>query len=194
MSSIEQNIILLFNISNELLNKLNILDEKVSQLNEKVLNIEKKIDIVLPILNNEMIIENLKELKREDLNYNKDKVLKALEYRDYRAVISIFRDIYKIEDSNGKNMYPIKIIGKRSFKYYENNKWNSDLYGYHSMNIICLNIQNLFMKYNEYDPKNNDIFLLNQKFIYKLSDDKYKKSIFKNIVEEIRINTVQIEA
>ena len=193
MSSIDENIILLFNISNELLNKLNTLDEKVNKLNEKMLNIEKKIDIVLPILNNEMIIENLKELKREDLNYNKDKVLKALEYRDYRSVISIFRDIYKAEDPNGKGMYPIKIIGKRSFKYYENNKWNSDLYGYHSMNIICLNIQNLFMKYNEYDPKNNDLFLLNQKFIYKLSDDKYKKSIFKNIIEEVRINTVQVE-
>ena len=49
------------------------------------------------------------------------------------------------------------------------------------------------MKYNEYDPKNNDLFLLNQKFIYKLSDDKYKKSIFKNIIEEVRINTVQVE-
>jgi hypothetical protein len=58
--------------------------------------------------------------------------------------------------------------------------------------IICLNVQNLFLKYNSLDDDeeiSGEDFLLNQKFICKLSDEKYKKEILKSIIEEVRINS-----
>ena len=171
---------LLFNVSNEILNKIN-------NLETRIINMEKKLDIVLPLINDDICIEHLKELKQENLDVEKVEVLKALNYRDYRSVIYIFRHCYK-NKLNEKYSYPIKITGKRSYEYYFNNKWNPDLYGYHSMNTICLNIQNLFINFNDINYIDIEDFILNQKFIYKLSEDKYKKDIFKNIIEEVRIN------
>ena len=43
-------------------------------------------------------------------------------------------------------------------------------------------------KYNNIDNLSNEDFLLNQDFIYKLSNEKVKKDIFKSIIEEVRIN------
>ena len=172
----------LSNISIEILDKINKLDERIT-------SVEKKIELVLPLLNNNISMENLKELKNEELEINKNEIIRALLFRDYRSIIHIFRIFYK-NKLNEKYSYPIRITGKRSYEYYCNNKWNPDLYGYHSMNIICLNIQNLFIKYNDIDEMGYENFILNQNFIYKLSDEKYKKNVFKNIIEEVRINNL----
>jgi hypothetical protein len=140
----------------------------------------------------EVNIDGLVNLKLEKLDVSKDDVFKFMGYRDYRAVICIFRLIYK-NKTNQEYVYPIRISGKRSYDYYNNGKWNPDLYGYHIMNTICLNVQNLFLKYNTLDDEDEEIsgedFLLNQKFICKLSDEKYKKEIFKSVIEEVRINS-----
>jgi hypothetical protein len=69
-------------------------------------------------------------------------------------------------------------------------KWNPDLYGHYSTSIICSNIQNLFTKYNNIEDFDSDDFIINQQFICKLSDEKYQKSIFRNIIEEVRINNL----
>lgn len=172
----------IFNSSNEILNKLNNIEERLTI-------VEKKIDLVLPLLKDDVSIENLKELKNEDLIINKEDVLKAMEYRDYRSLIYIFKLYYK-NKLNERYAYPIKITGKRSYEYYDKNKWNPDIYGYYSSNVICLNIQNLFIKFNEYEKVGAENFLLNQKFIYKLSDEKFKKCMFKSIIEEVRINNI----
>jgi hypothetical protein len=46
------------------------------------------------------------------------------------------------------------------------------------------------MKYNVIDEEyiSYEDFMLNQYFIYKLSNDKYKREILKHLTEEIRIN------
>ena len=178
----------LFNISIEILNKLTIIDDKLNNFEGRILNIEKKLDLNVLLLSN-CEIEDLKELKKENLEIDKKDVIKALSYRDYRAVLNIFRLYYKNKDNN-KYAYPIRITGKRSYEFYDNKKWNSDLYGHFSIDIIMLNVQNLFIKYNNIDEMDSNEFFLNQKFIMKLSDDKYKKEIFKHIVEEVRINNI----
>ncbi len=133
----------------------------------------------------------LKELKNEPLELNTEIVIKALTFRDYRSVIYIFREYYKIK-SDKKYSYPIRIISSKSYDFYENGKWNKDLYGYISMNTLINNIQNLFIKHNNLENEilSQDDFLLNQDFIYKLSTEKYKKDVFKNVIEEVRINTL----
>lgn len=177
----------LFNILDKILNKINTLDERLT-------NMEKKIDLVssLAVLpaNNNICVENLKELKKENLICEKNNVFEALKYRDYRSIIYIFKHFYK-NKSNENCAYPLKIKGKRSFEYYDNKKWNHDLYGHYSINVIFLNIQNLFIRHNILDSEiTSEDFLLNQEFISKLSNEKYKKDIFKNIIEEIRINNI----
>lgn len=171
----------LFDGQTEILNKL-------ESLEKRIINIEKKIELTTK---DDGVVEDLIELKRENIDINKSDALKALSYRDYRAILYIFRQYYK-NKTNVKYSYPIRIIGKRSFDYYANSKWNNDLYGHSSMNIIVENIQNVFIKYNDLD--NGDVsdedFMSNQQFICKLSDEKYRKDIFKNIIEEVRINNI----
>lgn len=160
-----------------ILKKLNFLEEKINKI-----ELSKKI-----VKNSELIIEDLVELKNIDIDIDEETTLKALSYRDYRSVMIIFKIYYK-NKINVNYSYPIKIISKRSFEYYANSKWNPDLYGHYSTNTICLNIQNLFIKYNNLENISTEDFMLNQDFIYKLSNEKYKKELFKYIVEEVRIN------
>jgi len=167
------------NISNKL-----ILD-KLNNLEDRIIKIEKKIETKSS--KNEIIIENLKELKREDLDISKEEVLKSLSYRDHRSITYLFKNIYR-NKMNEINIYPIKLSGKRSIEYYNKSMWNNDPYGHYSINIIFKNFENLFIKYNNLDNVDYDNFIMNQNYINKLSQDKYIKQIFKNIIEEIRIS------
>ena len=180
-------------ISSELSNGMNKLnekfDDKMDMLEKRILNIENKLNIPNQEFEQKEI-QNLVEIKSEILDIDKKEIFKVLKYNDYRALIYIFKLYYK-SNKNSKYLYPIKIISARSFEYYFNGKWNKDLYGNHIINVICGNIQNLFLKYNSLDDTDNisyDNFILNQSFIQKLSDEKYKKDILKHIIEEVKIN------
>jgi len=161
----------------------------LESLDKRITDLEKTIDKQLKDESGDF--SYLTELKNEALELKPEIVIKALTFRDYRAVIYIFREYYKIK-SDKKYSYPIRIISSKSYDFYENGKWNKDLYGYVSMNTLINNIQNIFIKHNDLDNElvSQDDFLLNQDFIYKLSTEKYKKDVFKNIIEEVRINTL----
>jgi hypothetical protein len=157
---------------------------KLDNFEKRIIDLEKS----MRCYGNENI-QDLKELKYEELYIDKSDVDKALLYLDYRSIVYIFRLIYK-NKSNNDYVYPLRITGKRSYEYYHNNKWNPDLYGHHSMNVICKNIQDLFLSFNTMENYNIEKFMANQAFIFKLSNDKYKKDVFKNIIEEVRINNI----
>jgi len=176
----------IINISSNISESNKLILNKLDSLEQRIIKIEKKIETKPS--KNEIIIENLKELKREDLDISKEDVLKSLTYRDHRSITHLFKLIYR-NKMNEVNIYPIKIVGKRSIEYYNNSIWNNDPYGHYSINIIFKNLENLFIKYNNLDNFDYDNFILNQNFINKLSQDKYIKSIFKYIIEEIRISS-----
>ena len=163
----------LFNICEKILNEMNKLSERINIIDNKLNN--------KSIKNDTISIEDLKELKKEDLIINEKDILSALQYRDYRSILRIFKIYYK-NKLNNNFPYPIKIVGKSSCEYYCNNKWNSDSYCYHAREVIFYNIQNLFIKYNILDKICTEEFLLNQEFIIKLSNEKFQKNIFKNIL------------
>ena len=178
----------------EIINELNSLSikilDKINSLEDRIKKIEKKIDMINnKNITNQIIEENIIELKLEDLNINNEDTIKAIQYRDYRSIMYIFKLYYKTK-TNETYSYPIRIMGKRKFSYYDKKQWNNDPFGHHIINVIFQNIQNLFIKYN--DMELNDIscedFVKNQTFICKLINDKYKRDIFKNIIEEVRIN------
>jgi len=184
-----------YNMDNETTNKI-ILEKilsiisKTSNTQEEILNklenFELRISNIEKSIKNNSI-EGLKELKYETLIVDNEEINKALNYCDYRSIIHIFRIIYK-NKNNSNYLYPIRITGKRSYEYFDNNKWNPDLYGHHSINVLLKNIQDLFISFNNVENYSIDKFMENQIFIFKLSVDKYKKEIFKNIIEEVRIN------
>jgi len=116
--------------------------------------------------------------------------MKALVNRDYTSILMVFRQYYK-NKNNTKYIYPIKVVSSRKYEFYYNGKWHDDLYGDITRKTIMRNIQNLFIKYNIMDDINITMedFVMNQEFIYKLSDDKHKKDLFKHITEEVKINS-----
>jgi hypothetical protein len=205
----------IFEDQKNILDKINLLDERMLCIENAMINIK----VSSNSKNTDTNIDGMVNFRIEKLNVDKDDVIKFMSYRDYRAIICIFRLVYKNKANSAQPgrafsdvgpidlqkivsttkegmiseyVYPIRISGKRSYDYYNNNKWNPDLYGHHIMNTICSNVQNLFLKYNTLDDEENidgEDFLLNQKFLCKLSDEKYKREIFKSIIEEVRINS-----
>ena len=51
-------------------------------------------------------------------------------------------------------------------------------------------MENLFIKINVIEKVNIDNLLANQEFIYKLSNDKYKRILLPFIIEEVRLNNL----
>jgi predicted RNA-binding protein Jag len=134
-------------------------------------------------------VEKIIELKLEKLNISDEDGHIAMQYRDHRTVLYIFKKYYK-NKVNSQYAYPVRIISKRSYDYYHDGCWNSDLYGKELINILCTNIQNLLIKLNILDNKKitMDSFIVNQMFIKKLSDDKARREYLKHIIEEVRVN------
>lgn len=182
------NMKLLEQINNISSNQKLLLD-MVIKLDERIKNIENRLVSKNKIKDDPSLYQDLIELKVENIVYDNNDAIKALFYRDFRSILIIFRSYYKCKTSSNYS-YPIRIIGKRTYEYYLNGKWIPDPHGHYSMKTICNNIQNLFIKVNDIDNKNinQDNFLLNQEFIYKLSDEKTIRNIFKSIIEELRIN------
>lgn len=192
----------ILNISSKIKEDQENIINKIELLEKKMILIENKVDLSIAIakksknlsgLLNTEPDDNIVELKRETINVSENDIVKALNYRDYRSVIYLFKVFYK-NKINKNYTYPIRIIGKRSYEYYANNRWNSDLYGHFIMNTICQNMENLFLIINNLDDYGDLIdeedFIPNQNFINKLSAEKYKKEIFRSIIDEVKLNTL----
>ena len=170
--------------------KFNKFEQKIINLDNKISHIENK----LKSSNNTNYTEfddneELKELVKDcSINIDKDIVLRALSYRDYRTVIILFKNYY-LNENNKFNKYPIKVVGKRTYEYYLNKRWINDPYGHYIKHTVLLNIQTVLIRYNNNDYiKDYDNLIMNQDFIYKLTEDKFSKNYFRHIIDEIKNN------
>ncbi len=187
------------NISSILIKHQEEMIAKLDLLMKRVDNIEDNIQKIIILKENKIektdeskIVkteEKIIELKLEKLNISDEDGHIAMQYRDHRTVLYIFKKYYK-NKVNSQYAYPVRIISKRSYDYYNDGCWNSDLYGKELINILCTNIQNLLIKLNILDNKKitMDSFIVNQMFIKKLSDDKVRREYLKHIIEEVRVN------
>ncbi len=169
---------------NTLVEKMETMMNKIINIEDRLTKLEHNSKINFTEIDGEIV--TIKELKLERLDIDEDVVLKALVYKNYQSIIYIMRHYYRTTRGN-KVFYPIRVKSKRNFEYYLNNQWLSDSYGHYITKVICNNIQNLFLRYNDFSNKKikeEDLYL-NQQFILKLSEDKYKKEIFKHIVDEL---------
>jgi hypothetical protein len=175
-------------LSNIFLDNIKKIDSKVDNILIRVKNLENKIEYIETSKNNPDL-KRLKDFKLEDLDVPNENILKALNYKDHRSILNIFKLCYK-NHLNPKYSYPIRIKGQYLYEYYLNDEWVPDLYGRSIINILCKNIEKLFIKNNIIENVEPNTLILNQEFIYKLSDDKFKKSILVHIAEEIRISNL----
>ncbi len=173
----------------------NTIIDKMDSMYTRIINIEDRISrLEINTRTNLTEIEGeivtIKEIKMERLDIDENSVFKALIFNDYRSVLSIFKLYYR-SVKNGKVFYPIRIRSKRNFEYFLNNNWIYDAHGHYISKVIVSNIQTLFMRYNDILNKKltQEEWLLNQKFITKLSEDKVKREMFKHIVDEIVTST-----
>jgi len=168
---------------NEYDNIINLIQIKLNQLDTKINNIESH----LMLFNKEnKQEENIVELKKELLNISNEIIEKAIVFKDYRTVLALFKYYYKTK-TNEINKYPIRIKSKRVYEYFNNNQWISDNNAHYIKHTLFMNIQTILYKYNNMDiVKDIDDIYNNQVFITKLSDEKYKRDIFKHIVDEIQ--------
>lgn len=167
----------------ELSDKVNLLDKKVSNLecNLQLLSKSNK-----EHNNNEISNSGIVELKKESIEIDNENIKKAILYKDYRSILYIFKIYYK-NKTNSISQYPIKMKSKRIFEYFNNNQWIVDNNAHYIKNTLFMNIQTIFYKYNNLDNITDvDDLYSNQIFINKLSDDKYKRELFKHIVDEIQ--------
>lgn len=149
-------------------------------LNQNIFNINHTLNNLNQSVNSNIIIN----LVKEEMNIKHEDIKKALVYKDYRTILYLFKLYYK-NKSNKENVYPIKIKGKRTFEYYNNN-WIHDANAHYIKNTLFMNIQTELYKYNNLDNINDvDDIYNNQVFINKLSDDKYKRDVFKHIIDEV---------
>jgi hypothetical protein len=175
-------------LSNNFLESITKIDEKIDEIILRVSKLENKVQIIEHNKNNNDT-RKIKELRVENIELPDFDVIRALNYKDHRSILYIFKLYYK-NKLNLKHAYPIRIKGQRSFEYYSNDEWVPDLYGNNIMNIICKNLENLFIKYNVIEKIDIDNLLSNQEFIYKLSNDVYKRKLLPFIIEEVRQNNL----
>lgn len=171
-------------MNGEIFRKLDMISNRIERIEERLTHIEECQKYSYAEFNGEII--KIKEIKQESYGISDQDVLKALIYKDYRSVIYIFKLQYR-SIQGGKIFYPIRMKNKRTFEYYYNGRWIIDPNGHQSIKIICGNVQNLFLKHNVVENKciTEEMWYLNQQFIMKLSEEKYKREMWKHIVDEI---------
>ena len=177
------------NYLNEYKQNIKELKEKVNSLESKVKMLESNLQILSKTKNegiNNILNIDIIELKKESIDIDNEVTKKAMLYKDYRSILYIFKMYYKNKTST-ISQYPIKMKSKRVFEYYNNNQWNIDNNAHYIKNTLFMNIQTELFKYNNLDNVTDvDDLYCNQLFINKLSDDKYKRDVFKHIVDEIQ--------
>jgi hypothetical protein len=176
-------------ISNKIDAEISILDEKLKKIEEtiedRICTLEQKLFKSLR-LDDET--DTFVELRKEIISIEQNEVIRNLKFRDSRSIVNLFRKYY-YKKENRIHKYPIKIKGKRSYQYYVNGMWHQDLNGHYIINTICWIFENLFMGVNNINNiPNYQEMVDNQNFIYKISTDKFKKELFKNIIEEVELS------
>jgi hypothetical protein len=164
-------------------NKNKILKDKISKDKISKNNITENNSII----NEESIIFNYKEIKRESYLLDVDFIKESLHMSNINGDIEIFKKVYI--NNIPKEYYPIRHI-KKKIQYWLNGSMNDDdSIGTYIKNTIIKNIEECYLRVNNYDNNINDIdqFLKNQEHINKLREDKYKDKLLLKIISIITI-------
>ena len=122
---------------------------------------------------------------------SKEDVLRALSYKCPNQMMVLIRSLY-FDEFNEKHPYPFRIQkGKtRTFEYYYNEKWITDINGYYIKNTICSNLESLFRYFNTDAFINLDDIQTNEEFIMTLERKSSQNEIFACVYSEMKQHTL----
>ena len=180
--------------------------KKIDKIYQEVKNISKNIILtrqellseinelkkqILIINKSKIINPTIKELKIENIELPSKIIIKSLNLNSIKGDLIIFKQFYigtKISNENNNMQPPIQCVCSRKYTYWDNGKWNDDMDGYIIAEILSKNIQQCYLKVNFLINLNHNIdqFILNQAHIHKLSDEKYKRLLIREIRNYIK--------
>jgi hypothetical protein len=153
----------------------------LQNIEENILNINRKLEKIYKKLDIEEDDLNIQELKKKKINIDDAIIKKSLENNSLSSDFEIIKNLY-FNDS--KELFPIKFIEKKIYKYWLNNKWNTDIDGTYIKDVIINNLNSCYLRYNNYDryKNNTDTYIKNQEYISMISsDEKYKTRLLNHI-------------
>lgn len=177
------------NSRNNIKNKINLgtiekdANNISSEIEQKNINIEE-------INNKKKKNKNVsyyKDIKRESITIDENIVKIHMDNCSLQSDVDLFKLIYI--DNNYKEYFPIRHI-KKKLQYWFDNKMNDDdTNGTYIKTTILKNIEELYLKINNYDNYTNNIeqFLKNQEHINVLMEEKYKDKFLAKLIELITI-------
>lgn len=131
-------------------------------------------------------INKYKDVVSETYDLDENYIKKCLNDGSIDSDIKIFKKMY-IENVP-KEFYPIRNIRKK-LQYWNNGHMNDDITGNYIKDTIVGNIEKCYMavnNYNEYQD-NVELFIRNQEYINRMSEQKYKERFLMMIIDIIKI-------
>lgn len=158
-------------------------EDKLSLILKELRDIKNDINMIKSKLNDKEE-NNIINLKKEVLNLDMDYLVSMLNHRSHLTEINIFKKYYM----DGLTC-PVKIEGVRKILIYMNDNWILDMNGKILTDILCMNIQRTLTGVNVIDNiENMEKFLENQLYINKFNDYKYRREVYKSIINYITCN------
>ena len=157
--------------------KIELNSEKIDELSIKVTNLRTKMNI----REEDKYIRDVKEMKYiigED--FPKDKVLKNLSLRSVTGDINLIKYYYLNNEKKS-----IELINQRRFEFWNEGRWHIDMDGHKISNILTRNLQKLYAGVNTISSIESYVFLQNQVHINRITSDKYKKQLIRQLKLEM---------
>ena len=158
--------------------------------NHKSYDLEICNNVSIKKKNKNKIIEhesnNYKSIVKESYEIDDSFIRDCLDMTSLEGDIKIFKKMY-IDDIS-KEYYPIRHI-KKKIQYWNGTNMIDDPNGTFIKNTILKNIEECYLKVNNYDDYSNnmDQFLKNQEHINKIMEEKYKNNFLAKIISIISI-------
>jgi len=157
-----------------------VFDRVFYELNE----IKKEINMLrieVGDMSKETKLPILKDIKKEKLDIETNSIKKVMRVNGLLGDTMLFK-IYYIRGE----LKPIKHINSRRFEYWSNGRWRIDEnYGRDIMDIICDNFKMAYIRTNTIENFSLEEFVENQKHIFELNDEKYRRELLKRFIKVI---------
>ena len=166
------------------INKLKLHFKLFNNKNDVIINYLHEINNSIKNLSNKLIVEKYSE-SFEDILLNcsdtdvSNTLIKSNVAFDWKLFIS----------SYSKLLSHIKYYDANTLSYIKDNKWMKDINGVYIIETICHTLQKIYLKYNlSISTSDNMIFLTNQKYIYNMGKEIYKKKMLKEVKKYLKLN------
>ena len=186
-NEIYTNLLTVFKHNIEKMNmKIDILTEKIDKNEKRMIRLDDKMNELISLMNEGKIKNKLRNVIEEKILFEgiitREIVLKNLSLRSIKGDLNLIKKYYLLE---GKKS--IELMNSRRFEYWRDGRWHIDMDGHYIGKVLCNNLQKLYTSVNYLSNLDNNLndFMQNQVHINKISNEKYRKELVKNLKLEL---------